>query len=89
MGNPNSRDLNDFKKWMESPSLGNMMLIGEDSDIWAEQSPDLVALRDLDEKDPLFRFLSTGAIQKYHELLGHHIRVCIISNISDGPCLII
>lgn len=71
---------------MTSTKRGNISLIGPDSDIWSEKDSDHVTLRLSKTKDPLFRSLSHGVIQRYHLLIGRHFRVsaCFFDQCENG-----
>jgi len=48
--------------------MGNISLVGPDSDIWTEEDPDHVTLWLPKSRDPLFRSLSDGWLQRFHLL---------------------
>lgn len=71
---PDPRDLRAFRTWMRSTAMGNVMLLGPDSDIWLQEDPDHIALKLPKAEDPLYRWISGSAVQKYHQLFGHYFR---------------
>jgi hypothetical protein len=51
---PDLKDLELLIEWMKRPTMGNVYLLGRDSDCWAqENSPDLVALQARGDDDLL------------------------------------
>jgi hypothetical protein len=76
---PNPQDLQFLQTWMQTPSMGNVYLLGSDSDIWEKPDlGDLISLKRRETHSPISRFLSDSLIRWYHHLLGHFLRVSTI-----------
>ena len=74
----NSRDLSFLQEWMRRPSMGNVYLIGRDSDIWSKPNlSDLIVLRARHSDDLLTRWLSDTFVQIYHRVVGRFFRVML------------
>lgn len=79
---PNMQDLEFLQTWMQTPSMGNVYLLGPDSDLWEQPDLfDLISLKRRENHSPVSRILSDFIVRWYHRLLGHHLRVCV----SDLP----
>jgi hypothetical protein len=73
---PNQRDIQLLQEWMKRPSMGNVYLLGRDSDIWASpEILDLVALNARHSEDFLSSWMADVAIHWYHHLVGWRFRV--------------
>ncbi|KAH7327554.1 hypothetical protein BKA65DRAFT_528375 [Rhexocercosporidium sp. MPI-PUGE-AT-0058] len=68
----NPQDLKLLQKWIESPDLGNLSLIGKDRNIWGDSdsphtcAPDLVALDKCPPKDIYQMALKTRILALWH-----------------------
>lgn len=72
----NPRDLSFLQEWMARPSMGNVYLIGRDSDIWSKPDmSDLIVLRARHSDDLLTRWLSDSLVHAYHRVVGRFFRV--------------
>jgi hypothetical protein len=76
---PNPRDLAFFQRWMMRTEMGNVYLVGEDSDIWSHPDlPDLVALNARISGDPLSTWASNTVIHWYHQTIGKYFKVSFV-----------
>jgi hypothetical protein len=74
---PSPSDLRFLQTWMKTPSMGNVYLLGPDSDIWEKPDQfDLVTLHAQENGDLISRFLTDVLIHWYHRLFGWHFKVC-------------
>ena len=74
----NSRDLGFLQEWMRRPTMGNVYLIGRDSDIWSEPDlSDLIALRAGHSDDLFTQWLSDTFVHTYHRVIGRFFRVLL------------
>ena len=60
---------------MTSTQMGNVFLLGPDSDIWIEDESDLIALKQRKDEDPLFAWISNKVLQRFHLLFGRYFKV--------------
>ena len=67
--------------------MGNVFLIGKDSDMWMEDESDLVALKQWKTDDPSFAWISDNIIQPFHLLIGRHFRVINPSPLQRYPLI--
>jgi len=75
MDPPNQQDFKFLDVWKTLPSMGNVMLIGDDSDVWEKFDPlELVCLRPRQNDSHLVSFLSTKVVEPYHDLVGHFFK---------------
>jgi hypothetical protein len=82
---PNARDFQFLVHWMKNPKMGNVYLLGQDSDIWEKPDlEDLVTLNARQVADSASRILTDRLIHWYHHLLGWRFRVRIQSTFQDG-----
>ncbi|KAL8838166.1 MAG: hypothetical protein Q9176_005249 [Flavoplaca citrina] len=73
---PNPRDLAFLQEWMKRPSMGNVYLLGQDSDVWANpEESDLIALQARYCDSPLSRWMSDILVHWYHQTIGKRLRV--------------
>ncbi|CZR54979.1 uncharacterized protein PAC_04864 [Phialocephala subalpina] len=77
---PNPQDVQKLTTWMGSTAMGNVFLLGPDSDIWQDQNTreDLVALKATKVDDSLTRWLMESAAQRWHYWIGHYFRVSVL-----------
>lgn len=76
---PNPRDLAFFQRWMTRTEMGNVYLVGEDSDIWSHPDlPDLVTLNARVSEDPLSSWASNTVIHWYHKMIGKYFKVSMV-----------
>lgn len=74
---PNPRDLQFLQTWMETPSMGNVYLLGAGRDIWEKPNQaDLVVLKRRENESLLSRIISDFLIYWYHQYFGWRFRVC-------------
>ncbi|KAK4211761.1 hypothetical protein QBC37DRAFT_466946 [Rhypophila decipiens] len=73
IGPPNEQDHKFLQRWMKVPSMGNVYLLGADSDIWERQfdPAELVCLLPTKCDSIFTRFMSNRFIRWYHHLIGH------------------
>ena len=77
LDNPNARDFRFLVNWMKNPKMGNVYLLGQDSDIWEQPDlEDMVALKARSVEDSASRFLTDRLVHWYHHLVGWRFRVC-------------
>ena len=80
----NPRDLAFLQQWMQRPSMGNVYLLGRDSNIWSEtDSSDLIALHARHAEDPFTRWLSDTVVHAYHRAVGRFFRVMAFLSLVD------
>ena len=73
---PNPRDLAFLQEWMKRPSMGNVYLLGQDSDVWANpEESDLIALQARDCDNTVSRWMSDILVHWYHQTIGKRLRV--------------
>jgi hypothetical protein len=77
---PNPHDLRFLQTWMQNPSMGNVYLLGPDSDIWedARYSCDLFALKRREDHSPISRALGGCVVRWWHHCIGRRFRVRFI-----------
>lgn len=76
MSKPNPRDLAFLQEWMRRPSMGNVYLLGQDSDIWANpEESDLIALQARYSDSPVSRWMTDTLVHWYHQAIGRKLRV--------------
>jgi hypothetical protein len=64
------------REWMEESYLGNVRLVGEDSQIWSETTPsELLALDRRDCDDPLSSWMTTFVTSWFHRAVGKYFKV--------------
>ena len=72
----NPHDLSFLQDWMKRPSMGNVYLIGRDSDIWSKPDlSDLIALHPRHLDNSLTKWLSDSMVHAYHRAVGRYFRV--------------
>ncbi|KAM7214997.1 hypothetical protein V8F06_009599 [Rhypophila decipiens] len=73
IGPPNKQDHRFLQTWIRAPSMGNVYLLGPDSDVWEKQFDDteLVCLLPRSNDNIFARFISNRFIRWYHHLIGH------------------
>jgi len=73
IGPPNKQDFKFLQTWMKVPSMGNVYLLGADSDVWETKldSAELVCLLPRKSDSPFTRFLTTKLVRWYHHSVGH------------------
>ena len=73
---PNLSDHRFLQKWMDSPSMGNISLLGADYSIWEDlDTSDLVTLNSRKSADLVTRVIADGALPLYHRLIGQWLKV--------------
>jgi hypothetical protein len=61
---------------MKNPRMGNVYLLGQDSDIWENPaSEDMITLKARNIEDTVSRFLTNRVIHWYHQALGWRVKV--------------
>lgn len=72
MGPPNRQDLKFLQTWMESPSMGNVYLLGADSDVWEGRfdPAELVCLLSRQSDSVLAGVFTDVLVKWYHRLIG-------------------
>lgn len=77
---PNPQEVEKVRMWMGSTTMGNVFLLGQDSDIWQNEKmrDDLVAPKVSKADDSLTRWIIEGAAQKWHYWIGR--------NFAFAPC---
>ncbi|KAF6234304.1 hypothetical protein HO173_007498 [Letharia columbiana] len=72
---PNPRDLSFLQQWMESVSMGNVRLVGQDSDVWSKpDKSDLIALQARHADDPLTAWVTNTGVHWWHQVVGKYLR---------------
>ena len=80
---PNLRDLAFLQEWMKRPKMGNVYLLGQDSDIWEQPDIlDLIALNARQSQDPLTTWMADDVVHWYHKVLGRLFRVSTLGAVS-------
>ncbi|KAK3363925.1 hypothetical protein B0T25DRAFT_470168 [Lasiosphaeria hispida] len=71
IGPPNKQDFEFLRKWMSLPSMGNVYLLGADSDIWETYDPgELVSLLPR-ASESCVAGLIDRMLARYHHFVGH------------------
>jgi len=74
MDRPHRKDLNFLQKWMTRVDMGNVYLIGRDSDIWSEPHiSDLLALKNREIEDPFSRWVADTVVWWYYSIVGKEV----------------
>lgn len=61
---------------MKSPSMGNIYLLGADSDTWENFDPgEMVCLKPNKTNSLIARHCTNSLVKWYHRLVGHRFRV--------------
>ncbi|KAL9070527.1 MAG: hypothetical protein Q9161_004824 [Pseudevernia consocians] len=77
---PNPRDLAFLQEWMIRPTMGNVYLLGRDSDIWSiPDISDLIALNSRHADDPFTAWVANKAVHWWHRVAGKHLRVLALT----------
>jgi hypothetical protein len=82
---PNPRDLHFLVKYMKAPSMGNVYLLGPDSDIW--ENPNHLDLFSIDPKksdNSLSRLITIVVVDWFHRLVGWRLRVRTLLDICQS-----
>ncbi|GAW23977.1 hypothetical protein ANO14919_135560 [Xylariales sp. No.14919] len=75
-GPPSEHSFTSLQNWMKNPSMGNIYLLGADSDVWEKfNASELVCLKPSRADSLVTRFLTNKIITSYHCLVGHRFRV--------------
>ena len=83
----NPHDLDFLQQWMRRPTMGNVYLLGRDSNIWSEpNSSDLIALHARQTDDPFTRWLSDTIVHAYHRVIGKFFRVMVLVLLRSVSC---
>lgn len=70
---------------MKSPSMGNVYLLGADSDAWEDYDPaEQVCLRARPEESLISRFLTNCLVPVYHRFLGRFFRAPDLSKLHGN-----
>ena len=78
IGPPNKQDFTFLQIWMKAPSMGNVYLLGADSDAWENfDSVELVCLRPRNSDSWGTWFFTDRLVRWYHHLIGHLFRVLL------------
>ena len=76
MGAPNKQDFAFLQTWMKAPSMGNVYLLGADSDVWETfDSAELVCLWPRKSDSSFAGFFTNSLVRWYHHLIGYRFRV--------------
>ncbi|KAI1411525.1 hypothetical protein F5Y13DRAFT_191142 [Hypoxylon sp. FL1857] len=74
-GPPGKQDFKFLQTWMKTPSMGNVYLLGSDSDVWDNfDAEELVCLKPNKANSLMARFCANTLVKWYHHLLGHRFR---------------
>lgn len=75
ISSPHKHDLSFFRKWLQSTTMGDRPIWGEDEKIWTESLPsDLIALSPPKYEDPLGLFLLESTSTWWHSCIGRRIK---------------
>ncbi|KAI0975149.1 hypothetical protein F4678DRAFT_318818 [Xylaria arbuscula] len=75
LGAPSEQDFTSLQQWMKDPSMGNVYLLGADSDVWETfNASELVCLKPNKSDSLVTRFLTNKIVTSYHYIVGHHFR---------------
>ncbi|KAI0529930.1 hypothetical protein GGR58DRAFT_525637 [Xylaria digitata] len=75
-GPPSEQDFKSLQSWMKAPSMGNIYLLGADSDVWENfDAAELVCLKPNKTDSLITRFFTNKLVTLYHRLVGHYFRV--------------
>ena len=69
-----SKRLGRLQEWMQSPSMGNVYLVGRDHSVYSD-GEDLIALQAPNSDHRLFRLLDHTLAPMYHRIFGKHHKV--------------
>jgi hypothetical protein len=73
---PRARNLQYLQVWMERPTMGNVYLLGADSDIWSDPNVwDLIALDQRPANDMFSAWVSDSVLPVYHRAIGRLFKV--------------
>ncbi|KAM0798017.1 hypothetical protein BDR22DRAFT_823820 [Usnea florida] len=76
--NPNPRDLAFLQQWMKRPSMGDVYLLGRDSDIWSKpDTSDLIALNARTAEDAFTTWVADRAVHWWHRSIGRFLRPAV------------
>jgi hypothetical protein len=70
-------DLRNLQEWMRRPSMGNVLLIGNDRNVWAE-GKDLIAIRPRPSDNKVSRLLADTFTPLYHAAFGRYHKVPVM-----------
>ncbi|KAI0505167.1 hypothetical protein F5B22DRAFT_661812 [Xylaria bambusicola] len=74
-GPPSEQDFKSLQKWMKDPQMGNIYLLGPDSDVWNSfDTSELVCLKPGRTDSLVMQFLKNRLVLLYHRLIGHHFK---------------
>jgi len=72
---PSRQDFEFLQDWMKSPSMGNVYLLGADSDVWETYNPaEQLCLRARPNESTISRFITNWIVPRYHRLVGRFFR---------------
>ncbi|KAI1173336.1 hypothetical protein F4777DRAFT_600714 [Nemania sp. FL0916] len=75
LGPPSEQDFKSLKSWMNDPSMGNIYLLGPDSDVWENfDASELVCLKPNRTDSLVTRFLTNKLVTMFHRIIGHHFK---------------
>lgn len=76
LNKPHRVQLQALKNWMGRPTMGNMFLTGDDSEIWNESKLEQLVTMERSTQDGVSSSRSTMTLVKlYHQIIGRHIHV--------------
>ena len=67
--------------------MGCGYLLGRDSDIWGEPSPDLIALRSRQNEGLYSSCVAEPMVQTWHRLVGRYLKVCSLVSLKASAQL--
>ncbi|KAI1357465.1 hypothetical protein F5Y08DRAFT_333857 [Xylaria arbuscula] len=75
LGPPSAQDFKSLQEWMKDPTMGDIYLLGADSDTWENlDASEFVCFRPNRTDNLVTRFLTNKLVASYHYLVGHHFR---------------
>jgi hypothetical protein len=73
---PNARDLDFLQTWMADPKMGNVYLLGADSDVWEKPDlADLIALGSGQTQSLASKAMRDYVLHWWHRAFGWRFRV--------------
>ncbi|KAI1445732.1 hypothetical protein F5Y02DRAFT_98910 [Annulohypoxylon stygium] len=72
---PNEQDFKFLQTWMKTPSMGNVYLLGADSDTWENyDAAELICLKPSMTNSLMARFCANTLVKWYHHLAGYRFK---------------
>ncbi|KAI1457862.1 hypothetical protein F4805DRAFT_467143 [Annulohypoxylon moriforme] len=72
---PSEQDFKFLQIWMKNPSMGNVYLLGADSDVWENFNvAELVCLKPNKTNSVISQFCTNTLVKWYHHLVGHRFK---------------